>query len=801
MKIYKKGLLSLMILTAMTLMAAEDKTIYVNTFEDEDGENLNKCSLREALVAARKNIAYGGCTAGNTGTGQLDRIQLQAGEYILKRELRPESAVKIYGETPFDYKTKDPLTHQYPARGPISTVINGNHTSRIFNTSETQASIFLENIELKNGYSSAEGGALLIAGPLNMTNTAIKDSKSDKAGGAVYIIAQNLEKQMTLVNTLIQGNQAKIGSAFAMDCSANLLGTQPAISVERSSLVQNGTINDRSTIELCGLTRVSLSANTIARNKANLVDGHIIRAVSELGRPLYSASSLALISNTIVENQANSTFYFDENSTKTLAFNILAFNTGKSCDFVRKDSNSQNKTLGLTLAYNALQLGNVEGQCVLPEELLKIQTTVDLSNISRQSVLSDYQQPSKYNLYLPLYYPKDNQNASDLVNTGATQDCSTLDQRGLARITNGTLTLNPEMKNTCEIGSVERMRLTAADITDLKNLSIVQVLDTYQKEADNLKEGIKEIEDTEEQAIYQKELSELERLIANIKLKQKYRTIYIDPFTLALPSEEEFLNENGKLELRPKELSTDQYSIETHKYGVGSVSGSGADFKFNGQQDEHLFCEWVPELKRIMIYRTDDQLSANTGSAYCAYTIKAKTGESSTGLVKADFINIAPIAKDDTYTLQYGSDLKVSINPLENDSDDGDGPTSQLKLNTNKPAFFHGADGQELPIRFSVIPPGVTVSADRTGPCPGNYIRETCYGGQIHIQAKNNFSQFNYRFEYNIFDAEGEESNTATILLENTAKNTNTAGGGGSFGIWGILSLLALSMYRFRRNV
>ena len=189
MKIYKKGLLSLMILTAMTLMAAEDKTIYVNTFEDEDGENLNKCSLREALVAARKNIAYGGCTAGNTGTGQLDRIQLQAGEYILKRELRPESAVKIYGETPFDYKTKDPLTHQYPARGPISTVINGNHTSRIFNTSETQASIFLENIELKNGYSSAEGGALLIAGPLNMTNTAIKDSKSDKAGGAVYILS------------------------------------------------------------------------------------------------------------------------------------------------------------------------------------------------------------------------------------------------------------------------------------------------------------------------------------------------------------------------------------------------------------------------------------------------------------------------------------------------------------------------------------------------------------------------------------------------------------------------------------
>ena len=36
MKNYKKGLLTVMVLSAMSLMAAEDKTIYVNTFDDID---------------------------------------------------------------------------------------------------------------------------------------------------------------------------------------------------------------------------------------------------------------------------------------------------------------------------------------------------------------------------------------------------------------------------------------------------------------------------------------------------------------------------------------------------------------------------------------------------------------------------------------------------------------------------------------------------------------------------------------------------------------------------------------------
>ena len=51
---YKKGLLCVMVLSAMSLMAAEDKTIKVTTFADENGENTNACSLREAIITAKK---------------------------------------------------------------------------------------------------------------------------------------------------------------------------------------------------------------------------------------------------------------------------------------------------------------------------------------------------------------------------------------------------------------------------------------------------------------------------------------------------------------------------------------------------------------------------------------------------------------------------------------------------------------------------------------------------------------------------------------------------------------------------
>ncbi|MGE8541885.1 MAG: CSLREA domain-containing protein, partial [Acinetobacter sp.] len=100
----------------MSLMAADDKTIYVNTFVDEMGENPNNCSLREAIITAQKNAAYGGCSVGKTGIAQTDHIQLQEGTYLLTRgELAPASSVVIVGKNRNNYTVKSALTSEYPA--------------------------------------------------------------------------------------------------------------------------------------------------------------------------------------------------------------------------------------------------------------------------------------------------------------------------------------------------------------------------------------------------------------------------------------------------------------------------------------------------------------------------------------------------------------------------------------------------------------------------------------------------------------------------------------------------------------
>ncbi|OTG68168.1 hypothetical protein B9T25_05610 [Acinetobacter sp. ANC 4470] len=799
MKNYKKGFLCTMILSAMSLMAAEDKTIYVNTFVDENGENLNNCSLREAIQTAEDNKSYGGCSAGNTTNGLKDIIQLEAGEYVLKSELRPKAEVFIYGKSPADHSAKNSLTHNYPALRALKTSISANNASRIFNTSDTNANINLTNLILKNGYSEQLGGALLVGGSLNMVNSAILNSESTQKGGAIYFVAHNEGKEINLSQVLIQGNQAKEGSVLAMDCEANLKDTNAIININNSSIVKNRSANSLSMIDLCGNPNLKLVASTIAQNQVDSTKGSIIRAVGDNHRLNLNYSFVAT-SNTIVENDAYSTFYYDDNGSINLSFNLLAFNKGKSCRYALNDGDLTDTKRIVTASQNAF---SSEGPCDLPTApktgTTASNTNLNLGDVNILTVLSPYQEASEYNLFLPLYYPKNNQNEFDLVNV-STGECSKTDQRGIQRITEGTLMLNPTMKNTCDIGSVELMRLTAADITDLFNDSYVQRIDKYKEVIDAIKVDIADpnrkdylIQDTEDLKIF-------EDLLKYTIENQQYRAIYVDPFAFALPNDEEVPNSNGALQ--PKELNADNYNIITQERGE-LVEKNGV-IEFVGDPDPNFKCVWNSDLKRIILYRLDGKLTDLTGPSYCSYTIQSNqiAGLESSGVLKAQFKNIAPIAKSDEYSITPSSNSTLSINPLENDSDDGDGPTKKLNAPYNG-AFYKNAAGVELPIRFDTIPAGLMVTADHTGPCPGNDIRFTCYGGQLHMQAKNNFSPFDYELSYYIYDSEGLISKQALIYLKNTAQNTSSTasgGGGGSIGVYSLLGLMGLGLYRARRK-
>lgn len=805
MKNYKKGLLAAMVLAAMSLMAADDKIIYVNTFDDENGENANNCSLREAIETARKNAAFGGCKAGNTANGQNDIIQLEAGEYKLSLgELVPETQITIQGKSRWNFDVKNKLTGNYPAYEAIKTTINAQGKSRILNTGKTEANVVMQSVRLTNGYSNTRGGAVNVGGSFVLSNGIIDNSKADIAGGAIYASTLNTEKNVDLVSTLVQSNQAPKGSVLAMDCVGNFGDSKPNISFTQSSFIENGSANSQSIFDYCGQVTSVLMANTIAKNRASATTGSIIKAidntVNNSVERLSAASLFSFTSNTIVENDAYSTYYYDKNGSKSLAFNVLAFNkTGKSCRYLNNTVPDKTQTFYAT--GNAFEL--TEALCDLPESVLTSTNSsiknIDVKNNAISTYLTPLQETSEYNLYLPLYYPLKTNLATSLMNTGLS-NCSENDQRGLVRITDGTLQLNPDSRNSCEIGSVESMDLTAADVDELTNSSIKVLVKGYQDEIDGLKADINDPVYKEYKIANQEDLSVKEAELAALKNNLKYRAIYFNPFEKSLPQEVTVIGTQSR---QLQKLNADNYTVSAKPMGIGSeiTIASGQASVVGGDLDD-LKCEWDAKLHKVVIYRAGGDVTDATDFAFCQYTLteKTNTSNSSSGILKAVFKNIEPIVESKTYSIDPSSNLTLNIdNLMLNASEEGDGPLATLP--SGKALWNKDVNGLDLPIHLDSIPAGLNFTAERSGQCPGSYVKETCYGGKLSFSVKNNLSQFDYPVKYSVFDSEGAKSNIGILTLKNTAKNTNTSSsGGGSFGILGLISLFGLVVYRRRMN-
>ncbi len=793
MKNYKKGLLTVMVLSAMSLMAAEDKTIRVTTFADEDGENANACSLREAIKTAKLDKSYGGCNVGRTWAADgsaPDRIQLEAGTYKLDSELVVESSIQIYGATPYKYTEKSPITNLYPTIEEVKSIIDGQGKTRLFNTIDRSSGLIIADVRLQNGYSAGDGGAFYVAGPLELYGTQLLNNKAQRDGAVIYSVALGEQKAVMIESSHLQGNIAQgRGSIIAMECTGNLGITNTNFTLANSSVVQNGASNSQSIVDLCGQVSANISNNTIAKNTTS-PNGHILSMAHTAQHPLANSALFSLLSNTIVENTARSTVFYDLVGNKTFAYNILAYNNGLSCESATGENFSEEDQAKIGNYGNAFAVTGAS-RCILPDQSSSIQLkNIDLSNTAMSSVLSSYIAPNITTRWLGLYYPRNNQTATDLVDISGT-DCADNDQRGVSRYKDEIGSSSSNI-NTCDIGAVEVRRLKTKDVTELQNSSYVEHLAKIDAEIEGLKQDIEDgIVPDEELAAYQAELKENEDLRKYIEQYQKYRAIYVNPFDQATP--EESLQGN---EIRLKLLNQENYDVVVNKIGVGQVNVQNGQWQLDGEVDAALKCEWQPQLKRILMYRTDGKLTAATDKEYCSYTLKDKrTGTQSTSLLSARFINIAPIAASDEYWIRPESNLTVTVNPLENDNDAGDGSTASIGL--SKSEFYKNKEGLEIPIRIEKLPAGLSLKAEREGACPQPNERQTCYGGQLTLSANNAFSQSDYIINYNVIDADEMLSNGATITLKNSNKNTNTSSsGGGSTGLWSLVGLLGLVAYR-----
>lgn len=804
MKNYKKGFLTLVILSTMSLMAAEDKTIYVTTFDDEDGTNPDKCSLREALQAAATHKAYGGCSAGQIYSTVPNVIQLEAGEYKLSKELRPNSDVSIVGKEPGDYSRPDVLTNQFPAATPIKTTISGQGISRIFNTIyENKPSLALSNLILKDGSALSDtnysvGGAIYAGGALTLNNVNVLNSKA-KVGGAIYL--NDVTSSLTINYGVFDGNNADQGSLLGMTCSDNLGFTTRTIAINYASFLNNGTASSLSMFSFCGQPAITFTANTLTNNVANSNQGSLIQFTQTTPQGkvnLSDNSTLSLTSNTIVKNNAWATLLYGYNGIKALSNNILAYNTGKSCRYADGDVTKVEKS-GVALVYNALTMSAGNDQCEVAEEVVKDgkDKTFDVSNINFSTILNELESPSESTGFMPMYFPKNLGTDKDLVDIGYT-GCSGKDQRGVTRVIAENSNGENDVANSCDMGSTEVLRLTANNLS-ASNSSVVTMLESYQTILDNYNKLLEDPATNKDFIPFYKIQSETySNLIKYTKSDQKYRTIFVDPFAANLPAEIVTKGADGKEVRVVKHLSTDNYNVIVKALGVGSLNSNKV---FEGEEDPRFKCEWNANLKRIMLWRIDDAITPSGDNEFCSYQLQliADPTITSSAYIIGSFTNIAPIAKDASFNIEYGSTKPLDIDLLQYANDDGDGNVAALTEKPNKPKFYTTADGIELPIRIANNIDPVIITADRSGPCPGDDSKFTCYGGKLHIQLRNSLDPFNYSLSYFVYDGDGKVSaSAATISLKNSgsAPGSPRVSGGGALGWFSVFGIIGLAAYR-----
>lgn len=803
MRHYKKTALVIATLSVMSWSlsaATADKTIYVTTFADDDGSDPTTCSLREAVVTASTGRAYGGCKVGEVWPTRANTIQLQEGEYQLKTELQPTQAIIILGKDPVDYTKPNVLTNDYPAATAVKTRIRAVGNNRIINsTLQNNPDIVLNNVDLYDGFSSDKGGAILAGGGITLNNVSIYNSKAQR-GGAIFL--DGVKSSFVASHGQFQGNQAEQGSVLAMTCTNNLDGTKRDVLLDYMSIFNNGSATSQSGLAYCGMVNARISASSIGLNQADPAKGSIIQFSSKTPYgevPLNTTGAkLNLLSNTIVQNTAFSTLLYNYDGLKELKFNVLAFNqsNGKSCRYA--DNLEGVTNANLILQNNALILNRQEDGCDFPTDSTETvkKDNVALDQYQFNQILYPLSQnaPNEYTSFMPMYFANVATENNPIIDSKAEAGCSGFDQRGLKRVNVLNNVGGSEKPNTCDIGATEVLRLTAANISAL-NDSVVKRLEGYQKNVDDFEILIKNPQTNPEYLPYYRlQVDKYRKLVDFTKQHQKYRTIFVDPFSTNLP--DETVTSDGVREI--KHLNAQTYTVKVEALGVGRL---GSDQKFQGRFDPDLRCEWNADLEQVLMYRLDDRITPQGDTEFCSYELSMKGSnplKSSSAYIMSSFRNIAPYAKSVSYNFAQGSTDWIELKLLENTHDDGDGDVRQLK-NGNKLSYYTDGNGQDLAIRMSKVRDPVEISAERSGPCPGDP-KLTCYGGKIQARLKNTLDPFSYDLTYVVYDAEGEASEEATIQLKNSGSAPGSTSGGGAVGWLGLSTLAVLVWLRRRQD-
>jgi CSLREA domain-containing protein len=166
--------------------------IQPNTFGDENGAG-GACSLREAILAANTDGAFGGCPAG----GGADTIPLTAGAYTLSI---PVGTTGDDGD--LDVAGQLTIAHS----GIAPAVIDGGGLDRVIQVLGG-ASLTGSGFTVRNGRTAQSGGGIRNEGTLGLSSVTVSGNETTASFGGG--IANSGTATMSLTNVTVSGNRAE----------------------------------------------------------------------------------------------------------------------------------------------------------------------------------------------------------------------------------------------------------------------------------------------------------------------------------------------------------------------------------------------------------------------------------------------------------------------------------------------------------------------------------------------------------------------------------------------------------------
>lgn len=759
MKKFRLLLVAGLVLAAGAPRANLVTTINVTTFDDEDGTGA-ACSLREAVTAASRKAPYGGCPAGNAFTDHL--LQLEAGTYSLTRgELYVDEEIIIAGK---DSKAeeraeeKDPLTGQAPRRArPDYRDSSGSTGTRLVAAPNSRIAFAVDGLTLRDLVLEGSGSDVQVAA------TSVAGN-----GGVIYASAA-----ASLENVIIRGGRATgTGVAAGNGGAIYLAGNNSSIALTDVSVEDSFADNSGGAIAmLCKLGTAPRAAHSLTLTRVLLRGNE-----ATLGAGAIDACGDTALSMT----------------SSTLSANRSAAGSG-AVEFLQSGADVGKGKLSLRYVTAAEQVGHV----LTLSGLAEIQLT--------GSLLSGFTTPGSLSVC-------HNPNAGDgipfTVMAAAAGSYNAIDSDG------GCDSLLRADGTNVVVGA-------ATPLSDVL-VAIPAYGSAYPASAGGAPYGLSDYylprQGTAESILDKGEPFEacLSTDQRNLERRSGARCDIGAVERLVLTARDD--NDSSV-------AGTDRLAIvdilANDSFGE---SESGVPYQFAANDDPSRSvvlvddaggrCKWMPDSDELypgkLVVDNGGVLTTDGAPVVCTYRARnTEPADSAVATVRVQVRNIAPRAVDDSFLRPVGEST-VYFNPLENDTDGGDGKYGLVQrlvpdpLNpSNPPTIEYGPEAAWAafyPIEIEQQPQLGTIIGASSGICPGSStLPRTCLTPPLRYVANNSSSPFSDTFTYRVFDANGVTSSAAAVTVFTDAPDPDKGGGAGSLDFLGALALVLLGLRRFLR--